>query len=97
MTLGHVVKFKAQSSSDDASQIARMAPFIGIATSGDDTRDAVAVGDAILKLVQDLGLKTTLTEKNVGKDQVDVITKTATGQESGPLFDSVKKLVEGLY
>ena len=74
-----------------------MAPFIGITSSGDDTKDAVAVGDAILKLVQDLGLKTTLTEKNVGKGQLDVITKTATRQESGPVFDAVRKLVEGLY
>ena len=74
-----------------------MVPFIGIPKSGDDTKDALAVGDAILKLVQDLGLKTTLTEKNVGNDQIDVITKTATRQESGPLFDSVKKLVERLY
>lgn len=74
-----------------------MAPFIGIAKSGDDTKDAIAVGDAILKLVQDLDLKTTLTEKGVGKDQIDVITKTATRQESGPVFDAVKKIVEALY
>lgn len=74
-----------------------MAPFIGIAPSGDNVRDAVAVGDAILKLVEDLGLKTTLTQKNVGKDQVEVITKTATRQESGPVFDAVKGLVEKLY
>lgn len=74
-----------------------MAPFIGISTSRDDKKDAVAVGDAILELVKDLDLKTTLTEKNVGKDQIDVITKTATRQESGPVFDAVKKLVEGLY
>ena len=74
-----------------------MAPFIGIPKSGDETKDAVAVGDAILKLVQDLGLKTTLTEKGVGKDQADVITTTATRAESGPVFDAVKALVDGLY
>lgn len=74
-----------------------MAPFIGITPSGSNVQDAVAVGDAILKLVEDLGLKTTLTEKNVGKDQVEVITKTATRQESGPVFDAVKQLVEKLY
>lgn len=91
------MKLKAQSSSDDAAQLARMAPFIGISTSGNNEKDAVAVGDAILKLVDDLGLKTTLTEKNVGKDQINVITKTATRQESGPVFDAVKQLVEGLY
>jgi alcohol dehydrogenase class IV len=97
LTLGHVVKLKAQSSGDDAAQIARMAPFIGIARSGDDKKDGVAVGDAILKLVEDIGLKTTLTEKGVGKDKVHFITKTATGQESGPAYDAVKGLVESLY
>ena len=97
MTLGHVVKLKAQSSAEDAEQLARMAPFIGIIKSGDNKKDAVAVGDAILDLVKNLDLKTTLTEKGVGKDQVPVITKTATRAESGPVYDKVKELVEGLY
>jgi len=97
LTLGHVVKLKAQSSDEDASQIARMAPYIGLTKSGDDKKDAVAIGDAILKLVDSLGLKTTLTEKGVGKDQVHTIVKTATRQESGPAYDHVKGLVEILY
>ncbi|CAJ2500261.1 Uu.00g031140.m01.CDS01 [Anthostomella pinea] len=97
LTLGHVIKLKAAGSKEDAAQLARMAPFIGISRSGDDQKDAVAVGDAILKFVEKLGLKTTLTEKGVGKDQVPVITKTATGAESGELFDKVKGLVEDLY
>ncbi|SMY24442.1 unnamed protein product [Zymoseptoria tritici ST99CH_1A5] len=96
LTLGHVVKLKAESSADDAAQIARMAPFIGIARSGDDKKDGIAVGDAILKLVEDIGLKTTLTEKGVGKDKVHFITKTASGQDSGPAYDKVKELVENL-
>ena len=74
-----------------------MAPFIGLTKSGDNKKDAVAVGDAILDLVKRLGLHTTLTEKGVGKDQVQTITKLATRQESGPLYDKVKELVEGLY
>ena len=97
MTLGHVVKLKAESSDEDAEQIARMAPFIGISKSGDNKRDAVLVGDAILDLVKRLDLHTTLTEKGVGKDQVHTITKLATRAESGPLYDKVKALVEGLY
>ncbi|RMZ31903.1 hypothetical protein D0859_03994 [Hortaea werneckii] len=97
LTLGHVIKLKAASSEEDARQLARMAPFIGLSTSGDVRGDAVAVGDAVLRLVQELGLKTTLTEKGVGRDQVEVITRTATRAESGPLFDRVRELVEGLY
>ena len=97
LTLGHVVKLKSESSPEDAAQVARMAPFIGVTKSGDDRKDGVAVGDAILELVKSLDLKTTLTEKGVGKDQAVVITKTATRQDSGPLFDKVKALVDGLY
>jgi alcohol dehydrogenase class IV len=97
LSLGHVVKLKAQSSSEDAAQIARMASFIGLKKSGDDVKDATAVGDAVLKLVQDLGLKTSLTEKGVGKDQLHVIVKTATGKEEGELYEKVKELVGKLY
>ena len=60
-------------------------------------KDATAVGDAVLKLVQDLGLKTTLTEKGVGEDQLHVIVKTATGKEEGELYEKVKELVGKLY
>lgn len=97
LTLGHVVKLKAQGSDEDAAQLARMAPFIGLSASEDHKKDAVAVGDAILDLVKQLDLKTTLTEKGVGKDQVPIITKTATRQESGPFYDAVKQMVENLY
>jgi len=47
--------------------------------------------------VQDLGLKTTLKEYNVGEDQLDVIAKRATGSESGELYDKVRELVKRLY
>lgn len=97
LTLGHVVKLKAERSKDDAAQIARMAPQVGVTASGDDVKDAKAVGDAILDLVKRLDLKTTLTEQKVGKDQVHQITKLASGSESGDLYDQVKALVEGLY
>lgn len=97
LTLGHVVKLKAESSADDAEQIARVAPLFGLNKSGDNKKDAVAVGDAILSLVERLGLKTTLTQEKVGKDQIPVITKTATRAESGPLYDKVEHLVKNLY
>jgi len=96
LTLGHVIKLKAETE-EDAAQLARMAPFIGIAKTGNDRKDAIAVGDAVLGLVEELGLKTTLTEKGVGKDQVSKIVKLATRQESGPLYDKVTVLVENLY
>ena len=97
LTLGHVVKLKAEDPKS-ANAISRLLPFIGGSRSGNDRQDAEKVGDAILKLVSDLGLKTTLTDKNVGKDQVQIIVERATGgTKGGPLYDKVKNLVEGLY
>ena len=97
LTLGHVVKLKAEDLKA-ASAISRILPFIGGSRSGNDRQDSESVGDSILKLVSDLGLKTTLTEKNVGKDQLQIIVERATGgMKEGPLFDKVKALVENLY
>jgi alcohol dehydrogenase class IV len=97
LTLGHVVKLKAHDPTA-APQIARMAPFIGVETKGSDQEVAVAVGQKVLDLVNELGLKTTLTEWNVGKDQVDVIVGRATGgMSSGPIYEAVANLVRGLW
>lgn len=97
LTLGHVVKLKAHLSKEDASQIARMASAAGVARSGDDEKDADAIGQAILDLVEKLGLRKSLkADYNVGVDQHPVIAKKATGQESGPLYDGVYKIVENI-
>lgn len=98
MTLGHVVKLKAKGNREDAAQIARLLPFIGKTASGDAQKDGETVGDAILELVNTLGLHETLTERKVGRDQVELITKRATGGKTdGDVYDAVKKLVENLY
>jgi alcohol dehydrogenase class IV len=78
MTLGHVVKLKASTDASAASQVARLCPFVGVTKTGDDKKDGQAVGDAILKLVEDLGLKSTLTEYKVDESEAHTITKTAT-------------------
>lgn len=109
LTLGHVVKIKARTSQEDAAKIATILPYVGGGSpSGDDLKDAEKVGDRILQLVKELGFKTTLTEKGVGKDQVDVIVKRATGgfsydknkepdSKEEKLAIEVGKLVESLY
>lgn len=93
MTLARVVNLKAQNP-EDAAQIARALPFIGQGRSGDDKRDAEKVGDAIEKLVTDLGLDSNLKQYGVGKDQVPVVARIATKSESGQLYDSVSRIVE---
>lgn len=98
LTLGPVMKLKARASKDDAAQIARILPVIGQRRSGDDVADAVKAGDAVSDLVQRLGLKTTLTERGVGPDQLEIIVKRATGgQTEGPVYDAVKNLTKSLY
>ena len=77
-----------------AAQLARALPYIGKSGSGDDRIDAIRVADAIEKLVSELGLETKLSEYTVGEDQVSVVAKKATRQESGPLFEGVKRIVQ---
>jgi len=97
ITLGHVVKLKAKDSAA-ASQISRMAPFLGLPETGDIRHDAEGVGQAILDLVTSLGLRTTLTERGVSQEQIPIIVKRALGgMESGPVFDKVTELVKQLF
>lgn len=93
LTLAGVVRLKAQNPKD-AVQIARAIPFIGQSKSGNDMEDAIRVGDAIDRLLTELGLESTLKEYGVGKDQVPVVAKTATGSTSGQIYDGVSKIVE---
>ena len=96
LTLGPVVKLKAHDPSA-AEQVARLLPFIGETASGDTTKDAEKVGDRLLKLVKDLGLDSDLRNYKVEIDQIPVITKRATGQESGDVYNAVEGLVKGLF
>jgi hypothetical protein len=47
--------------------------------------------------VKELGFTETLTDRKIGKDQVDIITQRATQQKEGKTYDAVKQLVEKLY
>jgi alcohol dehydrogenase class IV len=97
LTLGHVVKLKAEDP-DSARQIARMAPFLGLDVTGNISQDAEGVGQAILDLVASLGLKTSLTARGVSQEQIPIIVKRALGGiESGALFDRVAELVKQLF
>jgi alcohol dehydrogenase class IV len=79
LTLGHVVKLKSQKP-ENASQIARALPFMEEGRSGNEKDDTRKVADNILKLVNDLGLKTNLTDLRVGKDEVPTIVREQTYQ-----------------
>lgn len=107
LTLGHVVKLKAKWDPKDAAAVARILEVLpGEKRSGDDVQDAEVVGDRILKLVDELGFKTTLTEKGVDRDQLPTILQRATGglsdkesksEQEQRMVDGLKKMVESLY
>lgn len=97
LTLGHVVKLKAEDVAA-AAQIARLVPFIGEKGTGDHARDARLVGNKIIELVRSLELDYDLRNYKVDRDQIPVITKRATGQEEGgELYAMVEGLVKGLF
>lgn len=60
LSLAPVLRLKANDPSE-AKQIARIIPYIKKQSTGDDSKDAQVVADAIADLVEELGLKTTLT------------------------------------
>jgi hypothetical protein len=60
LSLAPVVRLKGSNPSE-AKQIARVVPYVGKETTGDDCKDAQVVADAIANLVEELGLRTTLT------------------------------------
>lgn len=60
LSLAPVVRLKA-SDPIEAKQIARIIPYINKQSTGDNSEDAQVVADAIADLVEELGLKTTLT------------------------------------
>ena len=106
LTLGHVVKLKARQNHENAEAVAAILPYMGGKRSGDDLKDSDLVGDKILGLVEEMGLKTNLTERGVSKDQIDIICARATGgltpskdksPEEEQLLKAVRGLVEALY
>jgi hypothetical protein len=48
-------------------------------------------------LIDDLGLKTTLTEYKVPKGDIPLIVERTIGTKEGVLYDKIVKIVEGLY
>jgi alcohol dehydrogenase class IV len=92
LTLSGVVKLKAKKA-QDAKQLARALPFLGLDKSGNETNDALRFADAIESLVKDLGLASNLAEYGVREDQIPKIAKLATKSDSGELYDSVSAIV----
>jgi len=99
LSLAPVVRLKA-SNPDEAKQIARIIPYIGKQSTGDCSKDAQVVADAIANLVDELGLKTTLTAYNVptGEEEEDAIASRALhGNKDHKDFANLKQIIRNLY
>jgi alcohol dehydrogenase class IV len=89
---------KARAKEEDAKQMARLLPAAGGTSSGDDLKDGLEFGSRINELVSTLGLRQTLTERGVGRDQIPVVVGRVTGGlKEGQMYEAVTRLVEGLY
>ncbi|KAF3046408.1 hypothetical protein E8E12_007920 [Didymella heteroderae] len=99
LSLAPVVRLKA-SNPNEAKQIARIVPYIGKETTGDYSKDAHVVADAIANLVEELGLKTTLTAYHVptGDEEEDAIASRALHGDKGHNdFANLKQIIRALY
>ncbi|KAJ4322056.1 hypothetical protein N0V94_002635 [Neodidymelliopsis sp. IMI 364377] len=99
LSLAPVVHSKANNP-DEAKQIARIVPYINKSSTGDDNKDAHVVADAIADLVEQLGLKTTLTAYNVptGDEEENAIASRALhGDKDHRDFANLKQIVRALY
>ncbi|KAA8650838.1 hypothetical protein EYZ11_003824 [Aspergillus tanneri] len=94
LTLGKVVLLKAREK-NCAEHIARLAPCFGGVRTGDDTADAMFVGERILKLVRELELDGKLGDWGVGTEEKSVIVKRAMGDDVR--VEEMEKLVDELF
>ena len=93
------MRYKATSNPVEANQIARLASFLGIPDRGRDEANALAVSTAVAMLVEQLGLKSTLTEYNVPhtQEEIEAIAERALRTRDHDDFNAVVNIVKELY
>ena len=99
LTLSPVIRYKATSNPAEAKQIARLAPFLGIPDKNSAEESAIAVADKVQELVEDLGLKSTLTEYKVPhtEQEMEAIAERVIRTREGGTFKAIVKILDGLY
>jgi 3-oxoacid CoA-transferase len=99
LTLAPVLRQKALKNPAEASQIARLVPFLELPWKPTDKENAVSVADSVEHLVEELGLKSTLTEYKVPHTQgeMEAIAEWTLHTKEGDEFKSVVEILKGLY
>ena len=101
LTLGPVITLKASIAPlEDKEALARVLEYLRIASSNNVQDDVRTLGTEIVKLVDDLGLKTSLSAYNVPREDLPKIAARALDlpeSENGKLVSQVIELLEGIY
>ena len=98
LTLSPVLRYKSRNPAE-ASQIARLVPFLGLNDAGSDRLNALAVAGKVSELVQTLGLKSTLSEYDVPRTpkEMEKIAERATRSRDNDDYKAVVEMVKDLY
>ena len=99
LTLAAVLRYKAKTNPAEANQIARLVPFLGLPTKLSDEENALQVAEKVAALVDELGLKSTLTEYDVPQteEEARAIANRALHGKQGPDYDAVVQMIKTMF
>ncbi|KAH8078070.1 alcohol dehydrogenase IV [Cristinia sonorae] len=98
LTLAPTIRLKAYiSPEEDKEWLANALFYLRRPTTGSKEGDIVDFANAINQLVLDLGLKSTLSEYKVPKEDLPKVAEQAIGTRDHPAFGKVVDLLESLY
>ncbi|RDL29915.1 uncharacterized protein BP5553_10542 [Venustampulla echinocandica] len=98
LTLAPVIELKARTRPEEARQIARVLPYIGIESTGDMGKDAERVSLGVARLVERLGHKSTLSQYNVpAGEEVSIAMNALVKGREHPDYQNVVDILHSLY
>ncbi|KAL0574307.1 hypothetical protein V5O48_007645 [Marasmius crinis-equi] len=98
LSLAPVVKLKAEvASEEDKEWLAGALFHLRKPSTGSIESDVLLLGDLIDELVVNLGLKSSLSQYKVPKEDFEELTTQSVGRKDDPTWDKVHKIFESLY
>jgi len=98
LTLAPTVALKAEvASEEDKEWLSNALPYLTQDKTGSLDGDVLKLSKLIDNLVSDLGLKSTLAEYNVPREDLPKIAELSVGSKADPTYPKVVKLLEELY
>ena len=95
-----MIRYKALTNPTEANHIARLVvPYLAIPDKSSDQENALAVADKVEGLVEELGLKSTLTKYNVPniQEEMEAIGEGPLHSKEGDDFKAIVEMVKGMY